>query len=251
MAIKEITRVLYSVPSTEPVPSPPTAHAVAGSFLRRSIKINDSVSSDIVNGDPIDPFQPEGPFQQVRRIIVRMLPNGMVSSYINIFTAYMIPNNNIDLYTDYDLWASRITGNINSTESLGSNFTSIWDTPLVGGGSLEFSYPATIATIGYNWQTWSGGYTGQVLGSYNDTDITIMLSENIIALGFYVEQNDYDIKEITITLDNGQTISQNINGYAGAGFFGFYGGRVASITISISPADYFAFGNFKSIVNSV
>jgi len=137
-------------------------------------------------------------------------------------------------------------------DTLTSNYGST-STALPPGA--EVSYPSSeVLSIGNGWATWSGGYTGEVVFN-GATSIPINLS-SVSAFGFQVEPNQFQTESITVTftltLSNGQTetLTDNVNGDAGAQFFGFVGWGVSSITITDNSGDNFAFGNFYYVSTS-
>lgn len=151
------------------------------------------------------------------------------------------------LTTDYSTWSTSVTGTINSTQNYGPNGTDISSLALVGGGTLDFDNPLNIRTINSGWSTWSGGYTGQVLYAAGQSSISINLSSNLQALGFYAEPNTQSVFDITLQLISGESITQAVDGNGGASFFGFFGGNVSSISVSTTDND-FAFGDFVSSI---
>ena len=140
-----------------------------------------------------------------------------------------------------DVGGSAVTA---STSNLGSNNSTTSSVSLNGGGSFTSSTPLQILQIGSGWATWPGGYTGQVLSSQGGSSITIRPA-GIGALGFQVEPNAFANYNVTVTLATGQTLTDQVNGRAGAQFFGYYGLNVTSVTVSSDPASNgFAIGNF-------
>lgn len=148
-----------------------------------------------------------------------------------------------------DVGGSAVTAVTSIFGADGSNVSSV---ALNGGGSFTATAPLEIDTVGSTWATWSGGYSGQVLYSNGADSITIDPSK-IGALGFEVEPNPFAVYTVTMALSTGQSISDSVNGYAGARFFGYYGLGIQSVTIS-SSADFaigdFIAPSFKAIQNS-
>ena len=123
-----------------------------------------------------------------------------------------------------------------------TNVTSL-NSPL--GGSLEFSAAVNHRSIGDDWGTWSHGYTGDAYYSNGATSLTLTLPGNACAFYFYAEPNPFGGYGMTATALDGTSIVQNVEGYAGASYFGFYstdGSPLASITLT-STVD-FAIGEF-------
>jgi hypothetical protein len=134
-------------------------------------------------------------------------------------------------------WESEVQNFQNVTSNYGTDATSF--------GTGMVSYPSgSVDTVGVTWNTWTGGYTGEVVDYSNSPSVIIHLS-GLTAFGLEVEPFLLQIDTITVTLADGQTIADNVDGNGGAQFFGFAGGKVSSITISDSdPNDGMAFGNF-------
>jgi hypothetical protein len=155
------------------------------------------------------------------------------------------------LFTDsLESWAADVQQFDNQVLNYGPTSTA-----LVGG--VEISYPSSsVLSIGNGWATWSGGYAGEVLWPQVES-ATINLSQTTTpsglssawAFGFEVEPNQFKSESFTITLNGGPTelspITEQVNGDAGAQFFGFVGTTdITSITITDNSGDTFAFGNF-------
>ncbi|GET39697.1 PEP-CTERM sorting domain-containing protein [Microseira wollei] len=153
---------------------------------------------------------------------------------------------------------SRISGS-NTISNLGFNMVAVpnGDEPLFSNlsslssplGTLSFSSPVNKRGIGNGWATWSNGYTGEVYFNNGSTTTTITLPSLIGAFDLYVEPNLFSLFEIKITAIGGTTttLSQFVNGFAGAKYFGFYatdGEQISSITITdkSGSAGGFAFG---------
>ena len=70
--------------------------------------------------------------------------------------------------------------------------------------------------------------------------VTLSLS-GVSAFGFEIEpysNGPFDMSDITITLSSGETLTQYVAGFGGAQFFGFYGGGVSSIDISVQDVAF-------------
>jgi len=155
-------------------------------------------------------------------------------------------NSQASVITDsFATWAAGVSSFSNTTDfGPGSEFTTATTIALAGGGNFSTSAPVQVRNVGSSWSTWSGGYTGQVLWSQGLDALTLFPS-GISALGFEVEPDSFSTFLVTLTLSTGQTISDPVNGDAGASFFGYYGGGVSNLTISVAGND-FAFGNIVS-----
>jgi hypothetical protein len=122
------------------------------------------------------------------------------------------------------------------------------DVPAPGGGSVDFTPQLTHVRIGSGWSTWSHGYTGDVYWT-SDSTAQLVLPADTFAFYFYAEPNLFSTYTITATASDGTSLTQNVNGSAGASYYGFYScsGRVSidSITIDADPAaSGFAVGEF-------
>jgi hypothetical protein len=142
-------------------------------------------------------------------------------------------------------WESDVGGAHSSFDNITSNYAAD-STTLVGGESV--TYPSSdvlnvTETTTTPWETWSGGYTGEVVWDKTATSVTINLA-GVSAFGFQVEPEQFQTESITVTLSDGQSITDDVNGFQGAQFFGFVGTGITSITITDNSDDTFAFGNF-------
>lgn len=134
---------------------------------------------------------------------------------------------------------------INTTSNYGATSTAL------GSGSV--AYPAgTVVTIGDTWETWCCGYTGEAVWTDGAQSATLSFT-GLGAFGVQVEPDLFQSETITVTLSNGQTITDTVNGDGGAQFFGFVGSGIGSLTITDGSDDDFAFGNFYSstVANAV
>src|SRR4029079_3914902 len=75
------------------------------------------------------------------------------------------------------------------------------------------------------------------------SSVTITLS-GVGAFGFQAEPSALSVHGMTVTLSNGQTITDNVNGNFGSQFFGYVGSGITSITITDNSGGDFAIGNF-------
>lgn len=136
-------------------------------------------------------------------------------------------------------WIDDVGSYQSLTETYGDTSTA-----LVGG---TIDYPSSsIEKIGSGWATWSGDYTGEVVWDASANSVTIDVS-GLSAFGFEVEPDQYKAEPITVKLSNGQKLTAQVQGQAGAQFFGYVGGDVTSITISDAVGHDFAFGDFRAV----
>jgi len=131
--------------------------------------------------------------------------------------------------------------------SVGSIVTSA--VSLSPAATVTFSEFVNLDTIGNGWTTWSNGYTGNVYDtttSANVNSLTMTLSTG--AFSFYAEPANFGSYNITVTAQDGSTLTESVNGNSGANGFGFYGTGgtvITSITVSADTnALGFAVGEF-------
>jgi len=119
--------------------------------------------------------------------------------------------------------------------------------------TLTFNKDLEVYIVGSSWATW---YGDQDLDGYDDAaglPVLYTLGELAVTgtfgpgadvplgFGLEMEPNPFTDVIMTLTLTDGSSLSQTVNGYGGAKFFGWVGGGVTSMTLS---SDYdFAFGN--------
>src|SRR4029078_3159127 len=98
-------------------------------------------------------------------------------------------------------------------------------------------------TANGSWSTWCCGYTGNVAYFSGLSSVTITLS-GVAAFGFQAEPSALAVHGMTVTLSNGQTITDNVDGTCGSQFFGYVGSGISSITITDNSGGDFVIGNF-------
>jgi hypothetical protein len=150
------------------------------------------------------------------------------------------------VYSDLSTWESTV-GSWTETTSVGSLGTNVNGVTLGDGTSLGFSQTVQIANIGSGWATWCCSYGGQVLvsystGSWTSEDWTI---SPVSGFGVFIEPDPFGVLNITMSLSDGGTLTQAVDGNAGAAFFGWVGPGVTSLNIS-STSD-FGVGDFFSV----
>ncbi len=104
-------------------------------------------------------------------------------------------------------------------------------------GALGFSTPMNHRRIGEGWATWSYDYDGDIYWSNGATEVTLLLPEHTVALQFYVEPNPFETFDVTVTTNDGASVTTPVTGLSGANAFGAYtddAAPIASITISSS-----------------
>lgn len=115
------------------------------------------------------------------------------------------------------------------------------------GGVVGFSIPMEHYRIGQGWATWSNGYTGDVYFTEGRTAVTLTLPAQTEAFYFYAEPEPWGQYTIVATAQNGTQVTQAVNGYAGAAYYGFYGtggSYLSSIAVTTPQPVDFAVGEF-------
>jgi hypothetical protein len=110
------------------------------------------------------------------------------------------------------------------------------------GGSIGFTPDVERRNIGAGWATWSHGYTGAVLMSYDGGPVRLDFDYTVAAFGFYAEPNVWNWFDITLGLSDGSVDTKSVYGEAGAEFFGFVDGSIDWLEISCADQSGFAFG---------
>jgi len=150
----------------------------------------------------------------------------------------------VTVFSSFSTWES-VVGSYNAITSLNSlvDSTTTSSFALPSGTNVSLSQPMTVYTIGGAWSTWSSGYTGKVLGT-DSLSITGIFNNPVYGFGLEMEPDNWQNYLLTLSLSDGSTLSQTVNGQAGAKFFGWAGGPVTSMTLSAANASGgFAFGN--------
>lgn len=112
-------------------------------------------------------------------------------------------------------------------------------------GDVTFTTPMYHGTVGYDWQTWSHGYRGDVYESSGNNE-TIVLPAGTRAFYFYAEPNPFQTIDVVAQTADGTTSGDvYVDGYAGARYYGFYAtGSEPLSLITISSSTEFAIGEF-------
>ncbi len=159
---------------------------------------------------------------------------------------------------------SWVSGGDNTLSNLGLNLLSVADDQTVPElatvtgvssplGNITFSPDLTKRYVGSTWYTWSHGYTGDIYNLFNQNNEIINLPTAIGAFDLFVEPTTQSFYNIVITAfaSNGDqvSLSQSVNGFAGAKYFGFYTtgtDTISEIEINSDPdASGFAIGEFR------
>jgi len=129
------------------------------------------------------------------------------------------------------------------TQTLGTDGSSVSSATLADGTVVSFSPNATILDATVDWATWCCSYTGQV--AYQGVSSASLSTSPVSAIGMFIEPEQFAVESITVTLGDGTSLTQSVNGYGGAAFFGFVGsGPISSLTITDASGDSFAEGDF-------
>lgn len=113
-------------------------------------------------------------------------------------------------------------------------------------GPVTFSIPLLHAQVGWDWATWSHGYSDDIYWTGGAYEVTVNLPAGTAAFLLYAEPNPFGPYQIDAIANDGTTVSQMPDGYAGACGYGFYttgGSTIASIKVT-SPSADFAIGEF-------
>ena len=124
------------------------------------------------------------------------------------------------------------------------------DSMVTSVGSISFNQAVRHDQVGNGWATWSHGYAGNVYdtgSSLDPTTLTLTMGGLTSAIYFYTEPVNFANFTFTATTDSGATLTQTVNGNAGASGFGFYATGsdfISSITVTGTDTDGFAIGEF-------
>jgi hypothetical protein len=123
-------------------------------------------------------------------------------------------------------------------------------TPLTGanpGDTLTFSIDLQGLQVGSSWATWSGGQFPAILYTMGATSLTGTFSgSGPQAFGFEMEPNPTSVYDMTLLLSDGSILTRAIDGYGGAGFFG-WAGDVSIQSMTISSAVDFGLGRLVCV----
>jgi hypothetical protein len=103
------------------------------------------------------------------------------------------------------------------------------------GGDVGLTPAAFHTRVAVGWATWSNGYAGDVYFDGGTTEVMTMPA-GTGAFRFYVESNVFATFAITATSNGGASVTQSVNGSAGAAGYGFYatdGDMISTITVSV------------------
>lgn len=134
------------------------------------------------------------------------------------------------------------------SQSAGYMPVSSVESPL--GGFVVFDSPLLHAVTPGEWLTWSHDYNGDVYYTASNQSITMTMPQGTSAFYFYAQPNSLSLHSISANASDGINvgveINQDVEGYQGASYYGFYGtdgSMVSSITVTCETMD-FAIGEF-------
>ena len=139
-------------------------------------------------------------------------------------------------------------------DDLRAELSVVTSVPSPLGGSVDFSNPLTLYTVGSGWAgNWSHGYAGDVyaLGIFDGPSTTLTLPTGTAAFYFYAQPGLYSLMVITATAQDGTIVSQLIHGEledsaTGYAFYGTGGNLISSIQVDLGEVTWggFAVGEF-------
>jgi len=158
-------------------------------------------------------------------------------------------------YSDLAAWKVDTTINVGTAVIAGSDFTDYTSITLANGSVLSGISPAVERrTVGTSWATWPGqpGSNGTtVFYSQGALAVSMTFTGGSLlfgptdAAGFFIEPDSFGGYDITLTFADGTTLTQEVQGQAGAKFFGWTGASVIGLTITgEAGSGGFAFGDF-------
>ncbi|HMN74602.1 MAG TPA: PEP-CTERM sorting domain-containing protein [Burkholderiaceae bacterium] len=189
-----------------------------------------------------------------------MVSNKLVSS-IGVGFALMSASaaHAVTMYNDLAAWQVDVSTFQGTSALPGAEFSQPSSLILSGGSILDnFSSAVEKRVVGSGWATWPGQpgsngtsvyYTGGASSVTMDfTGGHVLQAGNPVpvdAFGMFIEPSSFGVFDITLQLAGGQSVTQSVEGSAGAQFFGWTGLAVTSFTVSADPsASGFAFGQF-------
>jgi hypothetical protein len=114
-------------------------------------------------------------------------------------------------------------------------------------GTITFDPQLEHDQVGNGWATWSNGYSGDVYATGEAETVTVGLPAGTSAFYLYAEPDEFATFTVTATAQDGTSSGPvNVNGEAGAAYFGFYATgstTISSITVT-TAGDDFAIGEF-------
>lgn len=165
-----------------------------------------------------------------------------------VFFAAALPAQAATMFDSRAAWEAAVgAGNFVdfNMDTLANGSTLTAGTVLTDGtGGISFNQNLSVRQVGAGWATWSGvAPFPRVLftNGYNSVTGTFVGS-GPEAFGLEMEPDTFKLFSMTMFLSDGSSLTRDINGNAGAGFFGWTEGYgISSITLSTTDTD-FAFG---------
>ena len=175
---------------------------------------------------------------------MKYFKNGLLLVVFFMLATLVLPQQAqaVTLFSSRAAWDSAVSSYaaVSSLDAI-ANTTLISSFALPSGITASFGSPLTVASIGSGWATWSGTYSGKVLSPGTATSTIGTFSSPVFGFGLEMEPDVFSDYTMTLLLNDGSSLTQTVNGDAGAKFFGWTGGSISSMTLSSNGA--FAFGN--------
>ncbi len=147
------------------------------------------------------------------------------------------------MYSDLSAWQAAAGGSAATVDqSLLTESSYVSSLNLVGGGTIDFGNSSLVVyTANSSWMTWPNSYDGHVLWTNGVESVSGTFSAPVQAFGLWMEPNPFSDCSMTMSLSDGSSLTQTVNGYYGAKFFGFAGwdGQGTQVmTLSCAGADF-------------
>ena len=149
-----------------------------------------------------------------------------------------LPCHAITFFTDRATWEAAIQtfADVNIAGQLANFQTLPAGNPLLlpFDETLKFNIDLQRLQVGAGWATWSGGKTPAVLFTLGAESLNGTFGPlPVIAFGLEIEPNFFNVFNVSLTTKDGgtHTLSQAVNGFAGAKFFGWIG-EVTSLQVA-------------------
>ena len=178
----------------------------------------------------------------------------LATAAVVVFPIFSLPSYALDFFTDRASWEAALQQHVAAVNIA----TQVPNEQTLPTGSaivlpydekVTFNLPLQGLQVPTSWASWSNGETPAVLFTqYNGSPLTGTFGpQPVIAFGLEIEPNLFAVFNIALaTTDGGtHTLTQSVNGYAGAKFFGWIG-EVSSMQITCSSGcngEGFAIGN--------
>lgn len=142
----------------------------------------------------------------------------------------------IQMFADLATWQAAAGGKPTETTSYGDPAVdpAVTSVDLIGGLTLSGAPGDPLfATSISDWGAWCCGYTGQVLARFGSDSYTFTLSGPVNGLGMFIEPGKIAPFSIALTLSDGSSQTQTVDGNGPAQFFGWVGLGITSFTITV------------------